>query len=141
MHEAAVMAAVLTRRIAQGDARVGISDPGYVGLPLAVEFARLGFAVTGFDPANPTFAVKDIPKVVGGLTPECASLAALALPADRRPGRHRVESARGPAGEALRERLPQREHRARQRARSDVPGVPREDGAPSSRPVAGRSHA
>jgi len=201
MPHTAVTAADLTRRIADRSARVGIIGQGYVGLPLAVEFARVGFSVTGFDtsvdrvsmlnagrshtpdvpddalrarieagryeattdlsglgecdaviicvptplrkskdpdisfvaaaareaaehfrpaqlvilesttypgttqellapmfearggtpgidcflafsperidPANPTFAVKDIPKVVGGLTPECAALAAL----------------------------------------------------------------
>jgi UDP-N-acetyl-D-glucosamine dehydrogenase len=201
MPHTAVTAADLTRRIAERSARVGIIGQGYVGLPLAVEFARVGFSVTGFDtsvdrvsmlnagrshtpdvpddalrarieagryeattdlsglgecdaviicvptplrkskdpdisfvaaaareaaehfrpaqlvilesttypgttqellaptfearggtpgidcflafsperidPANPTFAVKDIPKVVGGLTPECAALAAL----------------------------------------------------------------
>jgi UDP-N-acetyl-D-glucosamine dehydrogenase len=37
----------------------------------------LAFSPERIDPANPTFAVKDIPKVVGGLTPECAALAAL----------------------------------------------------------------
>jgi UDP-N-acetyl-D-glucosamine dehydrogenase len=36
----------------------------------------LAFSPERIDPANPTFAVKDIPKVVGGLTPQCASLAA-----------------------------------------------------------------
>jgi UDP-N-acetyl-D-mannosaminuronate dehydrogenase len=131
MHQTAVTAADLTRRIAARAARIGIIGQGYVGLPLAVEFARVGFTVTGFDtsldrvamlnagrshtpdvpdealrarlgagryqattdlpgldrflafsperidPANSTFAVKDIPKVVGGLTPECAALAAL----------------------------------------------------------------
>src|SRR5262249_25053919 len=30
-------------------ARVGVIGLGYVGLPLAVEFARAGFTVTGFD--------------------------------------------------------------------------------------------
>jgi UDP-N-acetyl-D-glucosamine dehydrogenase len=30
-------------------ARVGVIGLGYVGLPLAVEFARAGFSVTGFD--------------------------------------------------------------------------------------------
>jgi UDP-N-acetyl-D-glucosamine dehydrogenase len=30
-------------------ARIGVIGLGYVGLPLAVEFARAGFAVTGFD--------------------------------------------------------------------------------------------
>jgi len=201
MARTAVTATDLRRRIAERSARVGIIGQGYVGLPLAVEFARVGFAVIGFDisadrvtslnagrshtpdvpddvlrarievgryeattnlaalaecdavvicvptplrkskdpdisfvaaaaedaaarfrpaqlvilesttypgttqellapmfeargarlgvdcflafsperidPANPTFAVKDIPKVVGGLTPECAALAAL----------------------------------------------------------------
>ncbi len=201
MARTAVTAVDLSRRIAERSARVGIIGQGYVGLPLAVEFARVGFSVTGFDtsidrvsmlnagrshtpdvpddalrarieagcyqattdltglgecdaviicvptplrkskdpdisfvaaaareaaehfrpaqlvilesttypgttqellapmfearggipgvdcflafsperidPANPTFAVKDIPKVVGGLTPECAALAAL----------------------------------------------------------------
>ena len=45
----AVTAADLTRRIAERSARVGIIGQGYVGLPLAVEFARAGFSVTGFD--------------------------------------------------------------------------------------------
>jgi UDP-N-acetyl-D-glucosamine dehydrogenase len=39
----------LLDRIASRDAKVGIIGLGYVGLPLAVEFARQGFAVTGFD--------------------------------------------------------------------------------------------
>ena len=41
-----VTAADLPRRIAERSARIGIIDQGYVGLPLAVEFARVGFAVT-----------------------------------------------------------------------------------------------
>jgi UDP-N-acetyl-D-glucosamine dehydrogenase len=49
MDRPAVAAADLTRRIAERSARVGIIGQGYVGLPLAVEFARVGFAVTGFD--------------------------------------------------------------------------------------------
>jgi UDP-N-acetyl-D-glucosamine dehydrogenase len=36
-------------RIADRSAHVGIIGLGYVGLPLAVEFARAGFTVTGFD--------------------------------------------------------------------------------------------
>jgi UDP-N-acetyl-D-glucosamine dehydrogenase len=39
----------LLDRIRTRDARVGIIGLGYVGLPLAVEFARAGFRVTGFD--------------------------------------------------------------------------------------------
>jgi len=36
-------------RIRSREARVGVIGLGYVGLPLAVEFARVGFDVTGFD--------------------------------------------------------------------------------------------
>jgi UDP-N-acetyl-D-glucosamine dehydrogenase len=39
----------LLARINNGTARVGIIGLGYVGLPLAVEFARAGFSVLGFD--------------------------------------------------------------------------------------------
>ena len=49
MPQLAVTTADLTRGIADRSARVGIISQGYVGLPLAVEFARVGFAVTGFD--------------------------------------------------------------------------------------------
>ena len=37
----------------------------------------LAFSPERIDPANPTFRVRDIPKVVGGVTPECARVAAL----------------------------------------------------------------
>src|SRR5436189_3123849 len=36
-------------RIFNKQARIGVIGLGYVGLPLAVEFARAGFDVTGFD--------------------------------------------------------------------------------------------
>ena len=39
----------LLRRIQRREARVGVIGLGYVGLPLAVEFARGGFEVIGFD--------------------------------------------------------------------------------------------
>src|SRR5229473_405727 len=39
----------LLTRIRAKQARVGVIGLGYVGLPLAVEFARAGFDVTGFD--------------------------------------------------------------------------------------------
>jgi UDP-N-acetyl-D-glucosamine dehydrogenase len=39
----------LRARLADGRAAVGVVGLGYVGLPLAVEFARAGFAVTGID--------------------------------------------------------------------------------------------
>jgi UDP-N-acetyl-D-glucosamine dehydrogenase len=40
---------VLREKISSRTARVGIVGLGYVGLPLAVEFAKAGFAVTGID--------------------------------------------------------------------------------------------
>jgi UDP-N-acetyl-D-glucosamine dehydrogenase len=42
-------AEVLAEKIKSRTARVGIIGLGYVGLPLAVEFAKAGFAVTGID--------------------------------------------------------------------------------------------
>lgn len=39
----------LKRKIANKNAYIGIIGLGYVGLPLAVEFAKTGFRVTGFD--------------------------------------------------------------------------------------------
>lgn len=39
----------LYRRIEQRSATVGVIGLGYIGLPLAIEFARAGFRVTGFD--------------------------------------------------------------------------------------------
>jgi len=40
---------ILEQKILDRRARVGIVGLGYVGLPLAVEFARAGFSVTGID--------------------------------------------------------------------------------------------
>src|SRR5258707_4440436 len=42
-------AEVLAGKIRNRTARVGIVGLGYVGLPLAVEFAKAGFTVTGID--------------------------------------------------------------------------------------------
>jgi UDP-N-acetyl-D-glucosamine dehydrogenase len=42
-------AQILAAKIRGRRARVGIVGLGYVGLPLAVEFARAGFTVTGID--------------------------------------------------------------------------------------------
>ncbi len=39
----------LGQKIESREARIGIIGLGYVGLPLAIEFAREGFRVTGFD--------------------------------------------------------------------------------------------
>ena len=46
---AVATAEVLADKIRNRTARVGIVGLGYVGLPLAVEFARAGFSVTGID--------------------------------------------------------------------------------------------
>ena len=42
----------LIKAIESRQAKIGIVGIGYVGLPLAIEFARAGFAVTGFDTAQ-----------------------------------------------------------------------------------------
>ncbi|HPJ72670.1 MAG TPA: NAD(P)-binding domain-containing protein, partial [bacterium] len=42
-------AAALLRKIEDRKAVVGVIGLGYVGLPLAIEFARAGFPVVGFD--------------------------------------------------------------------------------------------
>ena len=39
----------LEEKIADRTARIGVIGLGYVGLPLAVELARLGYRVTGID--------------------------------------------------------------------------------------------
>ena len=39
----------LNERIRRREARCGVIGLGYVGLPLALEFARAGFHVTGID--------------------------------------------------------------------------------------------
>jgi UDP-N-acetyl-D-glucosamine dehydrogenase len=46
---AASTASVLEEKIRSRTARVGVVGLGYVGLPLAVEFAKAGFHVTGID--------------------------------------------------------------------------------------------
>jgi UDP-N-acetyl-D-glucosamine dehydrogenase len=43
------LAAALHAKLAARTARTGVVGLGYVGLPLAVEFARAGFSVTGID--------------------------------------------------------------------------------------------
>src|SRR6478752_201196 len=41
--------AKLSGKLASRQAKVGVVGLGYVGLPLAVEFAKAGFSVTGID--------------------------------------------------------------------------------------------
>ena len=43
------VAEALAEKIRTKTARVGVVGLGYVGLPLAVEFAKAGFHVTGID--------------------------------------------------------------------------------------------
>jgi UDP-N-acetyl-D-glucosamine dehydrogenase len=65
-------AEILEERIANRTARVGIIGLGYVGLPLAMEFAKAGFTVTGIDVQESKVAslnagesyVKDVPTPV-----------------------------------------------------------------------------
>jgi UDP-N-acetyl-D-glucosamine dehydrogenase len=45
----ATMQELLTEKIRARTAKVGVIGLGYVGLPLAVEFANVGFSVTGID--------------------------------------------------------------------------------------------
>ena len=45
----ATIAEILEEKIKLRTARVGIIGLGYVGLPLAVEFAKAGYHVIGFD--------------------------------------------------------------------------------------------
>src|SRR5690348_4075629 len=45
----AATAEILAEKIRTRTAKVGIVGLGYVGLPLAVEFAKAGFSVTGID--------------------------------------------------------------------------------------------
>ena len=42
-------AGLLQKKLESRDARIGVVGLGYVGLPLAVEFAKAGFHVTGID--------------------------------------------------------------------------------------------
>ena len=39
----------LIKKISGRSARVGVIGLGYVGLPLAIEFFKAGFSVTGFE--------------------------------------------------------------------------------------------
>src|SRR5690606_41933101 len=41
--------ALLSQKILEHSAKVTVIGQGYVGLPLAVEFGRMGFTVTGLD--------------------------------------------------------------------------------------------
>jgi UDP-N-acetyl-D-glucosamine dehydrogenase len=69
---AATVAEILADKITNRTARVGIVGLGYVGLPLAVEFAKAGFSVVGIDVQESKVAqlnrgesyIQDIPTAV-----------------------------------------------------------------------------
>ncbi len=71
----------LEEKIRSRTARVGIVGLGYVGLPLAVEFAKAGFTVTGIDVSEQKVArvnagdsyVQDVPSGVLGAAGERAA--------------------------------------------------------------------
>jgi UDP-N-acetyl-D-glucosamine dehydrogenase len=67
-------ARILEEKISSHRARVGIVGLGYVGLPLAVEFAKAGFLVTGIDlHAGKTASVNAGESYVGDISSEVLS--------------------------------------------------------------------
>ncbi len=80
-------AAELKRKIVTRAANVAVVGLGYVGLPLAVEKAKVGFHVLGIeqnpkraypervDPGNKRYTTKNTSKVMGGVTPACLDVA------------------------------------------------------------------
>ena len=80
----------------------------------------LAFSPERVDPGNPTFQTHNVPKVVGGLTPDVHRAGERAL---RHGDRHRRAGeldARRRDGQAAREHVPGGEHRPGQRAGADV---------------------
>src|SRR5260370_24080934 len=79
MIEETIVQETLEDKIRNRKARVGIVGLGYVGLPLAVEFARAGFEVIGIDLSESKVAkvnagesyIADIP--AGGFKPPVES--------------------------------------------------------------------
>ena len=58
----------LLEKIRTRQARAGVVGLGYVGLPLAVEFARAGFTTTGIDPPHPAGRTPSTPVPVASGT-------------------------------------------------------------------------
>jgi len=79
----------------------------------------LAFSPERIDPGNRQWTLRDIPKVVGGLTPACRELVA-ALYARITPHVVPCRAGDGRDGQAVREHVPLGQHRARQRARDHV---------------------
>ena len=89
--------------------------------PLAERGLRPGrevfvaFSPERIDPGNGRFAQEDVPRVVGGATDRCARAAAEIVGAVSRRRARRLLTRGGRDDEALREHLPRREHRLRER--------------------------
>ena len=80
----------------------------------------LAFSPERVDPGNPTFQTHNVPKVVGGLTPECVRAGERALRLGDHDDRAGQLDARRRDGQAAREHVPRGQHRPRQRAGADV---------------------
>ena len=77
-------AKMLEEKIRARTARVGIVGLGYVGLPLAVEFAKAGYTVTGIDVSeDKTRSVNAGESYIGDIS--SATLAAWWIPANCAP--------------------------------------------------------
>jgi UDP-N-acetyl-D-glucosamine dehydrogenase len=81
------LAAALLESIRARTARVGVVGLGYVGLPLAVEFARAGYTVTGIDLSTPKVDAINrresyIPDVPSAEVAACVDAGRLAATAD-----------------------------------------------------------
>ena len=58
----------LYNKIKNKEARIGVIGLGYVGLPLAVEFAKTGFNVTGIEVDNKKIASINNGLIYSGIT-------------------------------------------------------------------------
>src|SRR5438445_779856 len=81
--------ATVEERIMAREATIAVLGLGYVGLPLAVEFAESGFGVTGVD-----LGVHNTPKVIGGTRPAATHLAKVLFEAASPSGVFEVSSPR-----------------------------------------------
>src|ERR671913_481788 len=75
----------LLKKIESKQAKLGVIGLGYVGLPLAVEFARAGFSVVGYDVDQ-----KKVAELLAGRSyiPDVASAHLAEAPRRRRHHRH-----------------------------------------------------
>ena len=80
----------------------------------------LCFSPERVDPGNPKFQTKNIPKVVGGITPACTEMGALFYSQALENVVPVRLDARGRDGEAARKHLPHDQHRPGERNRADV---------------------